>query len=51
MPSGISTDTDRPRTVALPTVFVPRLSELIGREIEAEPAPIGCHQAIVAMLR
>jgi hypothetical protein len=51
MPSGISMDTDRPRTVALPAVFVPRLEELIGRDIEAEPAPTGCRQAMAALLR
>jgi hypothetical protein len=51
MPSGISADTNEPRTLAVEPVFVPRLGELLGRQIEAEPAPIGCRQALLSFLK
>jgi 2',3'-cyclic-nucleotide 2'-phosphodiesterase (5'-nucleotidase family) len=51
MPSGISTGAGEPQTVAVLPFLVPRISDLLGRPVDAEPADVGARQALRAVLR
>jgi hypothetical protein len=51
MPAGTSTDSADPRTVAVLPHIVPRLGELLGRDLVSEPAPIGARAGLIQTLR
>ena len=50
MPAGISAGTGDPDSVAVMPWVVPRLSELLGRDLGAEPATTGAREALVRAL-
>jgi 2',3'-cyclic-nucleotide 2'-phosphodiesterase (5'-nucleotidase family) len=51
MPAGTSTDSADPRTVAVLPHILPRLAELLGRDLVSEPAPIGARAGLIQTLR
>jgi hypothetical protein len=51
MPAGISTGTTSPRTVAMLPHIVPRLGELLGRPLSAEPGAGGARAGLIRLVR
>jgi hypothetical protein len=50
MPAGVSAGPGDPDTAAVMPWVVPRLSELLGRDLAAEPAATGARAALVRVL-
>jgi hypothetical protein len=50
MPAGVSAGTDEPETAAVLPWVVPRLAELLGRDLVSEPATGGTRAALLRVL-
>ena len=50
MPAGVSASNGQPETVAVMPWLVPRLAELLGRELASEPASGGARAALLRVL-
>jgi 2',3'-cyclic-nucleotide 2'-phosphodiesterase (5'-nucleotidase family) len=50
MPAGVSVGPAEPDAVAVMPWVVPRLAELLGRDLEGEPAPTGAREALLRTL-
>jgi 2',3'-cyclic-nucleotide 2'-phosphodiesterase (5'-nucleotidase family) len=50
MPPGTSTAAARPSTVAVLPHMVPRLAELLGRDLDTTPGPTGAREALCRVL-
>jgi hypothetical protein len=51
MPAGVSSRRADPSTVAVLPFVVPRLAELLGRDLVGEPAGTGARDALADVLR
>ena len=50
MPAGVSAGAGAPRSLAVMPWVVPRLGELLGRELAGEPAATGARAALLRVL-
>ena len=50
MPAGVSVGPGQPHTVAVMPWVVPRLGELLGRDLVTEPATTGAREALLRTL-
>ena len=50
MPPGVSTGTAGATTVAVTQFVVPRLTEVLDRDLDSEVASVGARQALLAAL-
>jgi hypothetical protein len=50
MPPGVSSSTTEATAVAVTPFAVPRLAEVLGRDLDSEVASVGARQALLAAL-